>query len=334
MSANVQNIVESLANRYLKWWRPTSDGKNIYGACPFHEERTEGAFYMSTVNGMFICHGCQTRGSLVTFLREIGTPRKLRSSILNQVGDDLFRKTKRELSIKKDPFKDHMPLNEGILGVFDYTPKDLVEAGFSRDVLQKYDIGFDKEEMRITFPIRNHLGVLMGLAGRTVIHEHPRYKIYKSKDLARFSDAYKKYEFHKKNFLWNMDRVYPTSFHGTLDHVFVVEGYKAALWLIQHGAWNTVALMGTYLSNMQQRLLSRLDATIMILLDNTASARKGVREAGKWLSRSNRVMVCNYPEEAPDGAQPDDLGEEELFKTLTTAENFSQWRTFHKETNV
>ena len=326
MSIDLHSVIESLADRYLKWWKPTSDGKNIRGACPFHQEKTEGAFYMSTENGMFICHGCQARGSLNTFLREIKAPNKLRINIMNQVEDDLVKRSKREFEIKKDPFKNHMPLSESILGIFDYAPTDLIDAGFSKEVLQDYDIGFDKEAMRIIFPIRNHLGVLMGLSGRTVTNERPRYKIYKAVDLSRFSNKYHRYDFHKKNFLWNMDRIYPTAFHGELNHIFVVEGYKAALWLIQHGAWNTVALMGTYLSSMQQRLLSRLGATLIFLLDNTELAEKGVYEAGKWLSDSNNVRVCNYPEEMRIGAQPDELKAEVLIKTLETAENFLNWR--------
>ena len=68
----VKSAVESLADRYLKWWRPTSDGRNINGACPFHHESTEGAFYMSTETGLWICHGCQARGNLLSFLKEVG----------------------------------------------------------------------------------------------------------------------------------------------------------------------------------------------------------------------------------------------------------------------
>lgn len=326
MSSDLRDIVESLADKHLRWWKLTSDGHNINGPCPFHDEKTEGAFYISTVNGMFICHGCQARGSLATFMKEIGTPNRVRTSIMNQVGKSLFEKAGRRFSVNKDPFKNHMPINEGILGIFDFTPIDLVNKGFSRKILQTYDIGFDKDAMRITFPIRNHLGVLMGIAGRTVTEEKPRYKIYKAKDLLRFSDNYRTYDFQKKNFLWNMDRVYPSAFYEDLSHIFIVEGYKAALWLIQHGAWNTVALMGTYLSYMQQRLLSRLKSTCIFLLDNTELAEKGVYEAGKWLSNSNNVKVCHYPEDKNIGIQPDDLNAEELITTLETAEDFFSWR--------
>ena len=334
MSTEIRHIVESLAEKYLDWWKPTSDGKNINGPCPFHHEKTAGAFYMSTDNGLFICHSCHAKGTLHKFLQDIGAPARVRVSVQDQVGKLLVKTSKHELNIiREDPFRNHMALKESLLGIFDYCPVQLLEAGFDKKVLKQYDVGFDKAAMRITFPLRNHLGVLMGVAGRTVTGEQPRYLIYKANEYVRLAGKtteaekrYRHYDFNKKNFLWNMDRVYPEAFHGELDHVFVVEGYKAALWLIQHGAWNTVALQGTYLSMMQQRLLQRLAADIYMFLDNTDHAEKGVHEAGMRLAKSHRVKVCIYPSECEDGAQPDDLKTEQLLETLRTAENFNQWR--------
>jgi DNA primase len=321
----VRSVVESLADQYLKWWKPTSDGKNINGACPFHHESTEGAFYMSTETGLWICHGCQARGSLSMFLKEVNAPARVRTTVMEQVGPSL-RKRERPLLARKDQFKNHMPLSEALLGIFDYCPVDLVEAGFDKQLLRKYEVGFDKDALRITFPIRNHLGVLMGIAGRTVVGEKPRYKIYKEEDLLRFSDRYKGYDFHKKNFLWNYHNVYPFAFHGDLNVVYVVEGYKAALWMIQNGFPSTVALMGTYLSEMQRALLQRLAADIYVLLDNTELARKGEYDLGRRLRAGNRVFVCSYPDDCIGGEQPDDLTTEELRTSINEAESFNRWR--------
>lgn len=325
----IKSVVESLAEQYLKWWRPTSDGKNIYGACPFHHETTEGAFYMSTETGLWICHGCQARGSLPTFMKEIGAPRRVRTVVMDQIGPELLKKERPKIA-SRDQFKGHMALNESLLGVFDFCPTSLVEAGFSKDVLREHDVGFDKEAMRITFPIRNHLGVLMGIAGRTVVGERPRYKIYKEGDFARFSDRYKGYDIQKKNFLWNFHNVYPEAFHGELSVVYVVEGFKAALWLIQHGYRSAVALMGTYLSEMQRALLQRLAADIYIMLDNTDSARKGVLDAGNRLRTGNRVLVCEYPERCWGGDQPDNLTANELKAVINEAESFNTWRKHYE----
>lgn len=323
--SDIRSVVESVAEQYLKWWRPTSDGKNIYGACPFHHETTEGAFYMSTETGLFICHACQARGSLPTFLKEVGAPSRIRTVVMDRIGPLLVRREKPKLA-RRDQFKNHMPLKESLLGIFDFCPTVLVEAGFDKKVLQRHEVGFDKGAMRITFPLRNHLGVLMGIAGRTVVGERPRYKIYKEVDFLRFSDDYKGYDIQKKNFLWNFHNVYPKAFHGELDVVYVVEGFKAALWLIQHGFQSTVALMGTYLSEMQRALLQRLSADIFVLLDNTDSAKKGAYDAGDRLRAGNRVYVCEYPERCWGGEQPDNLTAEELKAVINEAESFNTWR--------
>lgn len=327
--SDVRRVVEHLADQYLKWWKPTSDGKNIQGACPFHHETTEGAFYMSTETGVFICHACLAKGSLRTFLKWIDAPDRLITSVMDQVGDELFQKAaKRDrFEFGKDPFKGHMPLKESLLGIFNFCPVDLVNAGFDKKVLEEYEIGFDKKHMRITFPIRNHLGVLMGISGRDVEYVGgPRYKMYKAGDLKVFSQDYSSYDIQKKNFLWNSHRVYPEAFHGDLDHLFVVEGFKAALWLIQHGAWNTVALMGTYLSALQQRLLQRLGVDIILLLDNNDAGKEGTHQAGMRLRSSHKVYVGLYPDGYESGAQPDDLLPEDLIETLQNPVSFNEWR--------
>ncbi|MCK4306540.1 MAG: hypothetical protein KAY24_20020 [Candidatus Eisenbacteria sp.] len=328
--SDVRRVVEQLGDQYLKWWKPTSDGKNINGACPFHHETSEGAFYMSTESGVFICHACLAKGSLLTFLKEVGASPGYRRSIMDQVGDELCRRVASHdrFQFQKDPFKKHMPLKESLLGIFSFCPTALVSAGFDPKILEEYEVGFDKKHMRITFPIRNHLGVLMGISGRDVDYSGgPRYKLYKAKDLKAFSADYSSYDIEKKNFLWNSHNVYHAAFHEDLDHIFVVEGFKAALWLIQHGAWNTVALMGTYLSAMQQRLLQRLGVDIILLLDHNSSGKEGTYQAGMRLRSSHSVLVGAYPSEAEDGDQPDDLVEEELITTLRNPIAFQQWRT-------
>jgi len=326
---DVSDVVEELANKYLKWWKRSSDGKNIYGACPFHSESSEGAFYMSLMNGLFICHSCQTKGSLFTFLKEVKAPRRLRESVMKSMSSQIEKRGDRKrMADIRDPFRDQMILSEAILGIFDYCPKVLLDAGFDIQVLKKYDVGFDKQNLRITFPIRNHLGLLVGIAGRTVIDESPRYKNYTGNDLAIFNEAYANHRFEKRHHLWNMHNIYPLSFRRNVEvgRVVVVEGYKAALWMIQNGFKDTVAIMGTYLSSTQQMLLQRLDAEILIFLDNTDSARKGVMDAGLRLRRSNRVRVCTYPTRCIGDEQPDSLNKNELIGVVESAQPFSKWR--------
>lgn len=325
---DIRSVVSDLAETYLKWWKETSDHKNIQGACPFHQERSEGAFYMSLENGLFICHSCRASGNLLTFLKEIGAPPRKRAAILDAVKDSLTD-TPRKKEMPRQLFKGLMPLNESILGIFDFCPTSLLDAGFEKKLLAKHDIGFDKDYQRITFPIRNHLGVLYGISGRTVVGDRPSYLFYKEPDLMRFSDRYRGYDFNKSQFLWNMHQVYSPAFHGDIERIYVVEGFKACLWMIQNGAWNTVALMGTYLSAVQQRLLQRTACELVLFLDNTPDAQKGVLEAGERLRKSNPVAVCRYPKDCDEGTQPDNLPQEEITNVIENPETFNRCRELY-----
>jgi len=87
--------------------------------------------------------------------------------------------------------------------------------------------------------------------------------------------------------------------------------------------------MGTYLSAVQQRLLQRTACELVLFLDNTVDAQKGVFEAGERLRRSNHVAVCRYPRDQDDGAQPDDLPPETITEVINNPETFTTWRRKH-----
>src|SRR5699024_3067536 len=45
-------------------------GQNWMGLCPFHGERTP-SFSVNQLKGVYYCFGCQVRGDVITFVREI-----------------------------------------------------------------------------------------------------------------------------------------------------------------------------------------------------------------------------------------------------------------------
>lgn len=310
----MSGVVEQLADRYLTSWRFTGDDE-ITAHCPFHKEKTPGGFYVNARTGMFFCHGCQASGSFITLMKELSVPVRLRSELADGLEEQRPRSARKEVFL----FSEQRVLNEALLGVFDYCPKSLLDAGFDKELLRDHDVGVDKDACRITFPLRDIHGRLVGIAGRSTDGEMPKYKVYKEKDLTRFNPAYRGYTIKKSNYLWRMDRVYPRVFHGATDVIYLVEGYKACLWLVQHGWEDAVALQGVYLSNVQLLQIQRLSAEVVILLDNTENARDAAYRAAERIRRTNRVRVCDYPSGMPDGAQPDDLDEEPLRRTLNEA---------------
>jgi len=312
-------VVAQLADRYLPGWRQATDDQ-ITAPCPFHQEKTPGGFYINTRSGLYFCHGCRAAGNFISLMRELDVPLRLRAELAEGLEEDQPKK-RQEIFL----FSEQFVLNEQLLGVFDYCPTDLLEAGFSRELLRTHDVGYDRELERITFPLRDIHGRLVGISGRTTVGDRPKYQMYKAKHLVRFNGAYRGYTIKKSNYLWRMDRVYPRLFFGEAQKIYLVEGYKACLWLVQHGWQNTVALQGVYLSNVQLLQLQRLSAEVVILLDNTEDARKAALDAAERLYETNKVRICSYPSGMFDGAQPDDLDEEPLKQTLDQAQRY-YWR--------
>jgi len=330
----VRDTIIELLRKHLRFIKP-SGPDNIGGPCPFHKGGMEKnpSFYMNTSNGMFFCHSCGARGGLATFLRKIGT----RSEEIDQIVRGMPKETRRARDrrlLRQDVGKTSHPLNEGLLGVFGYCPTDLLEDGFDEQLLRELEIGFDNNQMRIIYPIRDLFGTLACLAGRSVTGEEPRYKVYKSEDILPYAPddpdtqaRYKAYEPKNRSFLWQMDKVYPTIFFGDEDTLIIVEGYKACMWLMQAEIRNVVALQGSQITWPQERVLSRFLINVILLLDNNDAGKRGTYRTGDRLIRKGHyVYVAEYPDWCESSAQPDDLDKDTIYEMLDNVKSFRDWR--------
>ena len=93
--------------------------------------------------------------------------------------------------------------------------------------------------------------------------------------------------------------------------VFLVEGFKACSWMLQCGYRDTVALMGSYLSDRQRQMLERLGVTVYLFLDNDDAGRKATYRVGNLLKNAMhwKVRIVPYPpghfKTQPDYYPPD-----------------------------
>jgi 5S rRNA maturation endonuclease (ribonuclease M5) len=196
-----------------------------------------------------------------------------------------------------NPLSDNQILPESILGLYDFEPKYLVSRGFSPAVLDEFDIGYDLVSKRVTFPIRDVYGRLVGISGRTDNkYQQPRYKIYKEE----FHYLDPRYELRKRSILWNAHNAWAKFMHSTERPVLIlVEGFKAALYLIQLGYKDTIALMGSTLSDVQRFILSMLGGIVIVFLDNDSAGLKGTRKIVRELRvRSTCIpYAVRYPDD-------------------------------------
>jgi DNA primase len=108
--------------------------------------------------------------------------------------------------------------------------------------------------------------------------------------------------------------------------VFIVEGFKACMWMLQAGYKDTVALMGSYISDRQQMMLHRLSTNIVLFLDNDKAGREAAVWVGELLFKPmrGRITVVQYPQEDED-TQPDDYLPDGIHQMVQCRVPFNQY---------
>lgn len=336
----MKEVIAELLSRYLPG--PFKfGGTNIVCPCPFHKggQESHASFGVNIQTGQFNCFACHESGSLKRLLRLLGCSREVVDSSLKEIlpalekAQALKQVQVQNFSYGRDPFKAPVVLEEALLGVYDWLPVSLEQKGFDVNLLRDMEIGFDKTNLRITYPIRDPYGNLAGISGGAIDKSQvPKYKVYQGGkaigtrwqpgDFGQwFDEKYPGYQCENHRFLWNYDRIFPkVSLANSDDTVYVVEGFKACLWMIQCGFKNTVASMGSHLSEYQQRLLHRLGGKIVLCFDNDEAGRKATERVGKylWGPLHARLQVLVYPAQDTN-TQPDDYPSDVLRQMVESA---------------
>ena len=326
----LSNDVVQILSTWLRFSDASSRSDNLAAFCPFHKQGKEEspALYVyvgkprSDVHpGSAFCHACNRGWTFTSLLYGLGANREIIDAIKARIAEDA------KYAVVEDRVAtlnfDNPHLREQVLAVFDYCPRELLKKGFDKQMLRENDVGFDRDRSRITFGIRDHHGNLVGVSGRSVIGEEPRYKVYRSE----FYGIYPDYKLEKSKVLWGLDKFYQTRLHFPDDGpVVVCEGFKAALWTKQAGFDSTVALMGVALSLEQIVLLSRITNEVVLFLDNNTAGRRSTWK-NSGLLQGVDLKVVDY--DSQYDLQPDDLTLERVRELIENAPSARQWRKKH-----
>jgi DNA primase len=185
--------------------------------------------------------------------------------------------------------EENKPLKFELTGI-DHSHPYLATRGISRETAKTFGIGaFSGRGLmsgRVVVPIHDHAGELVAYAGRSLKGEEPRYLFPCG--------------FRKSQVLFNLHRLADCDRHSP---VIVVEGFFDCLKVHEAGFPSVVALMGTALSGVQQKLLEDHFSSVVILLDGDEPGRAASSTVGDQLIHKLFVRIVD----APAGLQPDQL---------------------------
>ena len=148
------------------------------------------------------------------------------------------------------------PIPEKILTYYrPWLSKMLYEDGISYEAQIEFEIGYDDETNRITFPIRNELSDLVGVKGRLF-----------SKQLGEHDSKYMYIEpCPRFKILYGLFKTFPYIKRSGM--VYVFESEKAVMQCWSAGIYNTVATGGKKVSRNQIEMLTRLCVPICFCFD-------------------------------------------------------------------
>ena len=192
----------------------------------------------------------------------------------------------------------------------------------------------DRFRGRLLFPIRDARGRSVGFGGRTLNDDGPKYLNTAQTEI-----------FDKSRLLYGLDRARDAIRES--DRIVIVEGYMDVIAAHQHGQLNTVASMGTALTEEQVQLIKPLTRNVVLALDadaaGAAATLRGIevgREAmghesipipdARGLVRLQDTLAADIRiAELPAGRDPDDLvrADPELWSALLAqAPTFMDYR--------
>lgn len=159
-----------------------------------------------------------------------------------------------------DKEKPLVPISENILSYYQPFVNDMfLEDGVSYETQQEFEIGYDEASNRITIPIRDDLGNLVGIKGRYFYREVPEDE-QKFVYLERCA---------KSQILYGLHKTMPAI--QRMNRVFVVEAEKGVQQLYDNGYMESVSTGGKTLSRYQIEKLTRLCVPVYLVFDKDVS---------------------------------------------------------------
>jgi DNA primase len=329
----LNNDIVDVVSEYVKLERKA---KYYFGLCPFHKEKTP-SFSVTPSKQIFYCYGCGKGGNVIQFIMNaenldyIEAVRFLadRARIQLPEGNDQeelekARLRQKILDVNKEAAKYfHERLkskhgeqarlyfeNRGITNKtlihfgLGYSPDSgdqlfqyLIKNGYDEKVIVESGLAvksrngncIDRFRGRVIFPIFDVRGNVIAFGGRVKDSSMPKY-LNSPESLAYNKGRH----LYALNFAKNSGE----------KRLIIVEGYLDVISLHQNGIINSVASLGTALTENQGRLLKKYAEEVIISYDSdTAGQAATIRGLDLLNNMGCSVKVL----EIPEGKDPDEF---------------------------
>lgn len=257
--------------------------REVKFSCPYpaHLKGDESpSAYMNVETTKFFCHSCHAKGDAISFATDllevspIAAIRMLKQRYSPGGIDPDSRCMVEEIRklIEKVPEirRENRILPQSVLDKYhvdwhvqlydhgryaDPWAKYIHDRGFSIATLFNWEFGYSRRHRRITLPVRDENGCLVGIKARALDERKPKY--LNLKDEENDIEPYLKNEI-----VFALDRV------GSIPHLIIVEGELNAIAMHQMGLQNTVALNGSYFGDRQIQLIKRYAYSATLFFDS------------------------------------------------------------------
>lgn len=327
-------------------------GRNYFGLCPFHGESTP-SFSVSPEKQIYHCFGCGAGGNAISFLMNIegvsffDAVKKLSTNTNVSVNEYEVSEVEENVSSETEvmiaahaymtKYYHHLLMNteEGKAAL-----QYLLNRGFTEEIIAEFQIGysldnwdmakrilqkrgfnltlmekagllgtreqdgsyFDRFRNRIMFPIHNLQGKVVGFSGRTLGDDTPKYM--NTPETTIFSKGRLLYHYH-------LGRIHMRK----AGRAILLEGYADVIAAQKAGFQETVATMGTALTEEQAKIIRRTVDDVIICYDGDKAGMSAALKAADILIKIGcQVKIAAVP----DGLDPDEYVSkfgEEKFRT-------------------
>lgn len=242
--------------------------------CPFHED-IKPSLLVDVVNDTFYCFGCNKRGTVTDFVRQVEKCSELQALLLiSRISKD--KKSDKQITVNiQTPMTNREAIKEAKLYFYTLPKTDwnkvsddnyLLRRGFSREVLHKLDVRENYNHIYGVVAPMKDMGRFKGYVCRATISE------FNGREVDR-KYLYNKGFTRHNTLVGNYNKQWPVITEGFLDYAR----------LVQFGVNNSAAILGWKITPAQISKLQKYGITKVIsALDNTPSGEEGTKELSEY----------------------------------------------------